>query len=77
MTSHNDVLETASLSDSAARQEMDIAARYAPSGVDRDTFVKARRGRNVAIAVSLIGFAVLLFAVTLVKLGPGAVARPF
>ncbi len=42
----------------------------------RDAFVKARRGRNLAIAFSLVGFAVLLFLVTLVKLGPGAVVRP-
>ncbi len=54
-----------------------LEGTYAPSGVTRGEFVAARKGRNVAIALSLIGFAVLLYAVTLVKLGPGAIARPF
>lgn len=37
--------------------------------------IKARRSRNLAIAVALIVFVVLVYAVTIVKLGPGVVNR--
>jgi hypothetical protein len=31
-------------------------------------FKKARRGRNIALALALLGFVVLFYAVTIVKL---------
>ena len=37
---------------------------------------RARRSRSIAIAVALGAFVVLLFLVTIVKLGPGVVSRP-
>ncbi len=77
MTSQSDAFDASVVPAGETAAQTDMDALYAPSGVARETFVKARHGRNVAIALSLIGFAVLLFAVTLVKLGPGAVARPF
>jgi hypothetical protein len=33
-----------------------------------EAFAKARRGRNIAIAVGLLAFVALVFAITIVKL---------
>jgi len=41
-----------------------------------EAFVRARRGRNIAIAVGLVIFVVLVFFVTIARLGANAVA-PF
>lgn len=38
--------------------------------------LKARRSRNLAIAVALVVFVVLVYAVTIVKLGPSVLDRP-
>ena len=38
--------------------------------------VKARRQRNIAIALVVALFAVLFYAVTIAKLGPGVLQRP-
>jgi hypothetical protein len=37
--------------------------------------MRRRRGRSIAIALALVTFVVLIFAVTLVK-GPGVLIRP-
>jgi hypothetical protein len=37
---------------------------------------RARGRRNVAIAVALLAFVVLLFLITLTQLGPGVLDRP-
>jgi capsular polysaccharide biosynthesis protein len=37
---------------------------------------KRRRARNIAIAVALGLFIVIVYAVTVVKLGPGVLQRP-
>lgn len=37
--------------------------------------LKARRNRNVAIGVALLIFVVLVYAVTIVKLGPAALTN--
>ena len=37
--------------------------------------MRRRRGRSIAIALALVAFVVLIFAVTLVK-GPGVMIRP-
>jgi len=38
--------------------------------------VKARRGRNIALALGLILFVILIFVVTLVRLGGSVAQRP-
>ena len=38
---------------------------------------KARRGRNIALAVGLMLFVVLIFVVTVVRLGGNVANRPF
>ncbi|MEJ0075166.1 MAG: hypothetical protein WDO17_06925 [Alphaproteobacteria bacterium] len=38
--------------------------------------VRRRRGRSIAIALSLALFVVLVYAVTVVKLGPAVLVRP-
>lgn len=38
---------------------------------------KARRGRNIALALGLILFVVLIFVVTIIRLGGNVAARPF
>jgi len=38
---------------------------------------KARRGRNVAIALGLAAFVIIIFIVTIVRLGGNVAARPF
>lgn len=37
---------------------------------------RARRGRNVALALGLVMFVVLIFVVTVVKLGANVLDRP-
>ncbi len=37
---------------------------------------KARRGRNIALALGLVLFVVLIFVVTLVRLGANVATRP-
>jgi len=38
---------------------------------------KARRGRNIALALGLLLFVALIFVVTLVRLGANVAERPF
>jgi hypothetical protein len=38
---------------------------------------KARRGRNIALAVGLMLFVALVFVVTIVRLGANVAQRPF
>lgn len=40
-----------------------------------EEFAKARRGRNIALAVGLVAFVILVFIVTVVRLG-GNVLEP-
>ena len=42
-----------------------------------DIEAKARRGRNIALALGLILFVVLIFVVTLVRLGGNVANRPY
>lgn len=37
---------------------------------------KARRGRNIAIALGLVAFVILVFLVTIVRLGGNVLDRP-
>src|SRR3954464_10438662 len=57
-----------------------MAAMNAPYDENRivlaDEQVRRRRGRSIAIALSLALFVVLVYAVTVVKLGPGVLVRP-
>ena len=39
-------------------------------------FAKARRGRNIALALGLIAFVVIVFVVTVVRLGASVLDRP-
>jgi hypothetical protein len=39
--------------------------------------MKARRGRNIALALGLVLFVVLIFVVTIIRLGGNVVNRPF
>lgn len=41
-----------------------------------EDFAKARRGRNIALALGLVLFVILVFIVTVVRLGGNVVARP-
>jgi hypothetical protein len=36
----------------------------------------SRRSRSIVLALVLAGFAILFYAVTIVKLGPGVINRP-
>lgn len=42
----------------------------------RDADSKARRGRNIALALGLILFVALIFVVTIVRLGANVANRP-
>jgi hypothetical protein len=44
---------------------------------DTDAETKARRGRNIALALGLVLFVVLVFLVTIVKLGGNVLERSF
>ena len=37
---------------------------------------KARRGRSIAIAVGLVVFVILVYAVTVVRMGANVIGRP-
>ena len=37
---------------------------------------KARRGRSIAIAVGLVAFVILVYAVTVVRMGSNVLGRP-
>ena len=41
-----------------------------------ETFARARRGRNIAIAVGLVGFVVLVYLVTVFRMGGNVINRP-
>ena len=41
-----------------------------------EDFARARRGRNIALAVGLVLFVILVFTVTVVRLGASVVDRP-
>lgn len=44
---------------------------------ETDAETKARRGRNIALALGLVLFVVLVFLVTIVKLGANVLDRTF
>jgi hypothetical protein len=41
-----------------------------------DAAARARRGRNIAIAIGLIGFVVLVYLVTVFRMGGNVINRP-
>jgi hypothetical protein len=45
--------------------------------VDRAALDKARRGRNIALAVGLVTFIVIVYVVTLTRMGGYVAERPF
>lgn len=44
--------------------------------VDKAALDKARRGRNIALALGLVMFIVLVYGVTLVRMGGHVASRP-
>jgi hypothetical protein len=44
---------------------------------EAEEFARARRGRNIALALGLIVFVILIFVVTLVRLGGSVAERTF
>jgi hypothetical protein len=44
---------------------------------ETDVETKARRGRNIALALGLVLFVILIFVVTIVRLGASVTERPF
>ena len=44
---------------------------------ENEAEMKARRGRNIALALGLLLFVVLIFVVTIIRLGGNVVDRPF
>jgi hypothetical protein len=46
-------------------------------GREDEAAAKARRGRNLAIALGLVAFVILVYAVTVVKMGANVANRPF
>ena len=42
-----------------------------------DDFAKARRGRNIAIAVGLVAFVVIVYIVSIVRMGGSVLERSF
>jgi len=48
-----------------------------PMGPEGAEQAKARNMRNIVLGLSLVGFVILIFVVTLVKLGGNVANRPF
>ena len=42
-----------------------------------DDFAKARRGRNIAIALGLVAFVVIVYVVSIVRMGGDVLTRSF
>ena len=42
-----------------------------------DDFAKARRGRNVAIAVGLVAFVIIVYAVSIIRMGGSVLERTY
>jgi hypothetical protein len=56
----------------------DMVEQQEPEGVVLSPeALKSRRQRNIAIGLAVGFFALLFYAVTIVKLGPGILDRPF
>lgn len=43
---------------------------------ESEEFIRARRGRNIALAIGLALFVILVFVVTVIRLGASVVDRP-
>ncbi len=43
---------------------------------EAEAFVRARRGRNIALAIGLVAFVILVFVITIVRLGGNVLDRP-
>lgn len=43
---------------------------------ESEEFVRARRGRNIALALGLVLFVILVFVVTIIRLGANVLDRP-
>ncbi|MFP4004429.1 MAG: hypothetical protein ACLFV8_11685 [Alphaproteobacteria bacterium] len=52
------------------------AVKVERSGISAEQARKRRRWRNIALALALGAFVVLIFVITLVKLGPNVMNRP-
>ena len=46
-------------------------------GNESEAARKARNGRNIALALGLVAFVILIFVVTVVRLGGNVANRPF
>ena len=44
---------------------------------ENEAEMKARRGRNIALALGLVRFVALIFVVTIIRRGGNVVDRPF
>jgi len=47
-----------------------------PPPTDPAAIAKARRGRNIALALGLVAFIVLVYGVTLIRMGGYVASRP-
>jgi hypothetical protein len=45
--------------------------------LSREDELRAKRGRNIALALALVVFVVLVFVVTVLRLGGDVATRPF
>ena len=45
--------------------------------VEDDAVARARKGRNIALGLGLVAFVILIFVVTVVRLGGNVAHRPF
>ena len=54
----------------------DTMTPAAAAPVDKAALDKARRGRNIALALGLVVFVILVYGVTLVRMGGYVASRP-
>ncbi|MCX6021966.1 MAG: hypothetical protein NTZ05_09605 [Chloroflexi bacterium] len=47
-----------------------------PGAISADAAARARRGRNIAIGIGLVGFVVLVYLVTVFRMGGNVINRP-
>ncbi|NBB15964.1 hypothetical protein GVN21_11415 [Caulobacter sp. SLTY] len=63
------------MTDNPTPPHLDVPGRPPPPA-DPVAFAKARRNRNIAIALGLVGFIVLVYLVTVMRMGGHIAERP-
>jgi hypothetical protein len=74
--SDNQSPDVTSVEPAAARPIFPVPANAPMTPAEREAFLKARRGRTILLGLSLVAFIVIVFLVTVLKMGASIADRP-